>query len=63
MGDRIGAEYAAVTNGADTADNDKQDESVNATYICPDCGAPMIIIETFARGQQPRAPPLRSGGL
>jgi len=53
----------AVTNGADTADNDKQDESVNATYICPDCGAPMIIIETFARGQQPRAPPLRSGGL
>jgi hypothetical protein len=26
-------------------------------YFCPSCGAPMIIIETFQRGQQPRAPP------
>jgi len=24
---------------------------------CPRCGGPMIIIETFERGQQPRAPP------
>ncbi len=30
-----------------------------ATYICPDCGSPMVIIECFERGQQPRAPPLR----
>ena len=50
-----------VTNDADIAD-DKRDTSVNATYICPECGAPMIIIETFARGQQPRAPPIRRGG-
>ena len=28
-----------------------------STYICPDCGAPMIIIETFLRCQHPRAPP------
>jgi hypothetical protein len=28
-----------------------------ATYVCPDCGATMIIIETFERGQLPRAPP------
>jgi len=27
-----------------------------ATYTCQDCGAAMIIIETFAR-QKPRAPP------
>ena len=27
------------------------------TYVCPDCGAPMIIIETIARGQPIRAPP------
>ena len=27
-----------------------------STYICPDCGAPMIIIETFVK-QIPRAPP------
>ena len=32
-------------------------DPVQPTYICPDCGAPMIIIETFARGQPIRAPP------
>ena len=31
----------------------------SATYVCPDCGAAMIIIETFERGQLPRAPPRR----
>ena len=41
--------------GADTADSDDRDEPV--IYVCPDCGAPMIIIETFERGQLPRAPP------
>ena len=30
-----------------------------STYICPDCGNPMVIIECFERGQLPRAPPLR----
>ena len=29
------------------------------TFTCPDCGSPMVIIERFERGQQPRAPPLR----
>ena len=43
----------AETNGADTADGSDD----LATYVCPDCGAPMIIIETFERGQLPRAPP------
>ena len=38
---------------ADIADG--SDESV--TYVCPDCGVPMIIIDTFMRGQLPRAPP------
>jgi len=45
----------AETNGADTADSGNSDTS--AAYVCPDCGAPMIIIETFERGQLPRAPP------
>ena len=27
------------------------------TFICRDCGAPMVIIECFERGQLPRAPP------
>ena len=47
----------AETNNADTTGG--SDESV--TYVCPDCGAPMIIIETFERGQLPRAPPRRIG--
>jgi predicted RNA-binding Zn-ribbon protein involved in translation (DUF1610 family) len=46
----------AEKNGADIADG--SDASV--TYICPDCGSPMIIIETFERGQLPRAPPRRN---
>jgi hypothetical protein len=45
----------AETNGADTADTGNPDAS--AIYVCPDCGAPMIIIESFERGQLPRAPP------
>jgi len=34
-------------------------EPLPATYICPDCGSPMVIIECFERGQLPRAPPAR----
>ncbi len=30
---------------------------VQPTFVCPHCGAAMIIIETFARGQPIRAPP------
>jgi len=32
------------------------DHPATSTYICPTCGAPMIIIETFVK-QIPRAPP------
>jgi hypothetical protein len=35
------------------------DNLPTATYTCPDCGAPMIIIQTFAK-QRPRAPPALS---
>jgi hypothetical protein len=45
----------AETTGADTADSGNPDASV--TYLCPDCGAPMLIIATFQRAQRPRAPP------
>ena len=37
--------------------------AIQATYVCPDCGAPMIVIDTFARGQLPRAPPRLNGGM
>ena len=36
-------------------------EPVQPTYVCPDCGAPMIIIETLVRGQPIRAPPWLRG--
>jgi len=35
------------------------DQPPASTYTCPTCGAPMIIIETFAR-PNPRAPPIFS---
>jgi len=46
----------AETDAVDAADGG----DASATYVCPDCGAAMIIIETFERGQLPRAPPNRS---
>ncbi len=32
-------------------------DGASTPYVCPSCSAPMIIIDTFERGQQPRAPP------
>jgi hypothetical protein len=55
MGEKTDEPADAETNGADTADSVNSDAS--ATYVCPDCGAAMIIIETFERRQLPRAPP------
>ena len=52
----------ANENGAiDSAASKTNDipEPLPATYICPDCGCPMVIIECFERGQLPRAPPVR----
>jgi hypothetical protein len=51
----------AATNSPDTTNSGDRDEPV--IYVCPDCGAPMIIIETFERGQLPRAPPKCVGEL
>lgn len=36
-------------------------EAVTATFICPDCGAAMVIIETLARAPRIRAPPQHRG--
>ena len=32
--------------------------NIAPTFVCPHCGAPMIIVEVFARRQPIRAPPL-----
>jgi len=42
----------------DVIDSSESAEVTTATFICPDCGAALIVIETFTRGQLPRAPPL-----
>jgi len=51
-----------INRSAHSGDGDARETADKATYICPHCGAPMIIIESFARGQLPRAPPLPNGG-
>ena len=38
-----------------------QDTPAENTRPCPCCGAPMVIIETFAKGHGPRAPPSAMG--
>ncbi len=48
------------TEKEDEEENDviESNEVTPATFICPDCGAALIVIETFTRGQLSRAPPL-----
>ena len=45
----------------ETKDADTPAESVQPTFVCPDCGAAMIIIEILARKQLIRAPPRQRG--
>ncbi len=42
---------------AQSQDADVPAQCVQPTFVCPDCGAAMIIIDTFVRGQPIRAPP------
>ena len=46
-------------NAIECAESNETPETLQATYICPDCGNPMVIIERFERGPLPRAPPVR----
>ena len=56
-----GTDESTDTVTDDTSTADGGDESV--TYVCPDCGAPMRVIDIFLGGQLPRAPPVRVGEL
>ena len=40
---------------------DASDEPVQPTFVCPHCGAAMVVVETLARAQQIRAPPQLRG--
>jgi hypothetical protein len=42
---------------APRAEDDTADEPVDSRPPCPCCGGHMVVIETFERGHQPRAPP------
>jgi hypothetical protein len=40
-----------------TTKEGEPDELTTTTYICPECGAAMVVIEVLVRKQLPRAPP------
>jgi hypothetical protein len=46
-----------VPEAAQPEPPDEPTATVQPMFVCQDCGAPMLIIETFARGQPIRAPP------
>ena len=50
---------AVVVQQANTADAANDNQAQKLAQPCPLCGGPMIVIETFERGSQPRAPPPR----
>jgi len=43
--------------GLDAGETDPAPACDHTPFICPKCSAPMFIIDVFARGQHPRAPP------
>lgn len=46
-----------LLNVAAPSDDDTTDEPDDFHPPCPCCGGRMLVIETFARGRQPRGPP------
>jgi hypothetical protein len=46
---------------ADPGDHNTGSGSARPTFLCRHCGAPMIIVETFARAQHIRGPPRSTG--
>ncbi len=55
-------ELLKVAPVVDTADGSTATgESVQSAFVCPHCGAPMLIIETLARILPIRAPPRLRG--
>ena len=42
-------------------DTEASDKAIQPTFVCPDCGAAMIIVEILARKQFIRAPPRQRG--
>ncbi len=53
---RVPATYGEPRDG--DADANEASEPATSAQPCPCCGGRMIIIETFQRGAEPRAPPI-----
>ena len=47
----------APTPPADPGDDNADHGCPRPTFVCRHCGAPMLVIETFARAQHIRGPP------
>jgi hypothetical protein len=47
--------------GTECADVGRDAAALKPTFICRQCGAAMIIVQTFARGESIRAPPQQPG--
>jgi len=58
--DLLQATPAAPVITSDPADTSSR--PVPPTFLCPCCGAPMIVLDSFGRGQPIRAPPSARGG-
>jgi len=59
-GDRasVSSTGAASAAGGATPPDDPPAEPIDVRPPCPCCGGHMVIIETFERWRQPRAPPV-----
>ena len=53
-------EHARQLLGVAPPPDDAPDEPIDVRPPCPCCGGHLVVIETFERGRQPRAPPLRT---
>ena len=49
--------FPTVTHDTDAGEGDNPQAPDDTPFLCPQCGGPMLIIERFAGGQHPRAPP------
>jgi hypothetical protein len=54
---KVRALLGVVPAEAAPREGDASTASVQPSFVCPDCGAAMVVIEVFARGQPIRAPP------
>jgi Zn finger protein HypA/HybF involved in hydrogenase expression len=54
---KVRALLGVVPSEVESREGDASTASVQPSFVCPDCGAAMVVVEVFARGQPIRAPP------